>query len=193
VTTPQAPADAPSHVVLLRGVNVGKGNRVPMADFRLLLEALGHRSVSTLLNSGNAVFSERRGSDTALAAGIAEALLQRFGIATPVIVKSAAAFTQVVASNPFVPQEADHSRFLVAFAMDTAKLQPLESLHSLVEPGERFAITPHAAYLYCVAGLRESRAAEALLGRAGRSVTTRNWATVLKLQALLGGLPATRP
>lgn len=30
----------PRFVVLLRGVNVGKGNRLPMADFRALLEAL---------------------------------------------------------------------------------------------------------------------------------------------------------
>ncbi|WP_425260976.1 DUF1697 domain-containing protein [Rubrivivax sp. RP6-9] len=188
-----SPAAAPGHVALLRGVHVGKGNRVPMADFRLLLEALGHRSVGTLLNSGNAVFSASRGNEAALAAGIAEALLQRFGIATPVIVKSALAFDQVVAGNPFVPLEADHARFLVAFAMDTTKLEPLDCLHGLVAPGERFAITPHAASLYCAAGLRDSRAAEALLGRAGRGVTTRNWATVLKPQSLLGGKPAPRP
>jgi uncharacterized protein (DUF1697 family) len=74
-------------------------------------------------------------------------------------------------------------RFLVAFAMDPKQLQALEGLHALLQPGELFAITRHAAYLHCAGGLLESKAAEAVLGRAGRSVTTRNWATVLKLSA----------
>ena len=51
-------------------------------------------------------------------------------------------------------------------------------------PPERLEIGPQAAYLYCAGGILESRAGKALLGRAGQAVTTRNWATVCKLQAL---------
>ena len=43
-------------IALLRGVNVGKAKRVPMAEFRTLLAGLGYTGVATLLNSGNAVF-----------------------------------------------------------------------------------------------------------------------------------------
>lgn len=46
----------PRFVALLRGVNVGKGKRVPMAELRKVLTALDYRDVQTLLNSGNAVF-----------------------------------------------------------------------------------------------------------------------------------------
>jgi hypothetical protein len=42
-------------------------------------------------------------------------------------------------------------------------------------------VTEHAAYLHCAAGLLESKAAAQLLGKGGRDLTTRNWATVLKL------------
>ena len=80
-----------------------------------------------------------------------------------------------------MPPETDHARFLVAFAMDPEKLQALEGLHALLHPGERFAITGHAAYLQRAGGLLESKAAEAVLGRAGQSVTTRNCAPVHKL------------
>jgi hypothetical protein len=76
-------------VVLLRGVNVGKGNKVPMAEFRAALESLGHHHVRTLLNSGNAVFSSTSRSDSKLASVIAKAVEERFGVVTPVIVKSA--------------------------------------------------------------------------------------------------------
>ena len=46
----------PRFVALLRGVNVGGNKRVPMAELRVALEALGYTNVRTLLNSGNAVF-----------------------------------------------------------------------------------------------------------------------------------------
>ncbi len=172
--------------MLLRGVNVGKSNRVPMAEFRAALEELGHGSVRTLLNSGNAIFSSTESSTRTLAHGIANVVEERFGVVTPVIVKSAAELDAIVKNNPFPPPEAAHSRFLVAFAMDTTRLHELASLSSLVQPDERFSVTAHAAYLHCPGGLLESKVGKAIVGRAGRSVTTRNWATVLKLSALLG-------
>ena len=39
--------------------------------------------------------------------------------------------------------------------------------------------------MHCVGGILESKLASAMLGKAGASATTRNWATTLKLKALL--------
>jgi uncharacterized protein (DUF1697 family) len=73
---------------------------------------------------------------------------------------------------------------LVAFVQDLKALTGLAAVEPLVVPPEQFVVGKHAAYLLCAAGILESKAGEALLGKAGRSATTRNWATVLKLQAL---------
>lgn len=172
-------------VVLLRGVNVGKGNRLPMAGFRACLEALGYTGIRTLLNSGNAVFAAGGRDPARHATAIAAALQASFGIATPVIVRSAVEFAAILRSNPIVPPEGDHSRFLVGFAMDPDALLAVEALRPLLQPGERLAISGSALYLHCAGGLLDSPLAAALLGRSGRSLTTRNWATVLKLHALL--------
>ena len=172
-------------VVLLRGVNVGKGNRVPMAGFKQMLEELGYTSVKTLLNSGNAVFSSARRSSSKHAQAIAAELERRFGVATPVIVKSATELSAIIRNNPMVPAEDQHSRFLVAFGKDQPALQALQPLVSLASDPERFIVTDEAAYLSCPAGSLESKVGAAILGKAGRAVTTRNWATVLKLEALL--------
>jgi uncharacterized protein (DUF1697 family) len=51
---------------------------------------------------------------------------------------------------------------------------------------QSLALVPHAAYLWCPDGILESRAAEALLGKTGRAATSRNWATVGRIAALLG-------
>lgn len=40
---------------------------------------------------------------------------------------------------------------------------------------------------FVAGGILESKVGSALLGKAGREVTPRNWATVLKLKALLSG------
>lgn len=175
----------PRFIVLLRGVNAGKGNRVPMADFRAMLKALGHTEVRTLLNSGNAVFASTSRSAAKLAADIAAGLQDRFGVTTPVIVKSASEIRAIVDGNPIVPPDAEHSRFLVAFSMDAGRLQELEALRPLLNPGERLAVTAQAAYLHCAGGLLESRVGEAMLGKAGKGITTRNWGTVIKLAALV--------
>lgn len=172
-------------VVLLRGVNVGKGHRVPMADFKGLLEGLGFSEVKTLLNSGNAVATLAGGSPSGLSASIAAALRDQLGVETPVIVKSDSELSAILRGAPFVPPVADHSRFLVAFGPDAQALQSLSPLQALVMPPEQFGVTELAGYLHCPQGLLQSKLGAALLGKAGRRVTTRNWATVKKLAALL--------
>lgn len=174
----------PAFIALLRGVNVGKANRVPMAEFRRLLEDLGYTKVVTLLNSGNAVFHAARGAPAKIGTDIAAALLRHLKVDTPVIVKSGRELAAIVEQCPIRPPETEHSRFLVAFRQQTKNLAALEDIAHLVQPPERFVIGRHAAYLYCANGILESKAGAALLGKLGRAATTRNWATVLKLKVL---------
>jgi uncharacterized protein (DUF1697 family) len=178
------PADR-SFVALLRGVNIGKAKRVPMAELREIVEDLGGTGVATLLNSGNVVFRRQKASPARIAAELSAAIEQRLGIAVPVIVKAAAEFAAIIRENPFAGEAADPSRVLVAFTQAPKALAALSSLAPLASPPERFAVRGNAAYLSCPAGILESRVGAALLGQAGASVTTRNWATCLKLQALL--------
>ena len=175
----------PRYVALLRGVTVGKGNRVPMAEFKSLLEGLGCTDVKTLLNSGNAVFTSAARSAEKLALAIAAQVETKFGVTTPVVVKSAAELASIISTAPMRPPDEEHSRFLVAFGRDENAVQALAQLIPLAQAPERLVITKQAAYLHCPEGLLQSKVGEAMLGKAGRGVTTRNWATVLKIEALL--------
>ena len=51
---------------------------------------------------------------------------------------------------------------------------------------ERLHLGEHAVYLWCHNGILQSKAGSALLGKLGQAATTRNWATVLKIRAMLG-------
>jgi uncharacterized protein (DUF1697 family) len=175
----------PALVVLLRGVNVGKAKRLPMAEFRALLLQLGCDQATTLLNSGNAVVLAPGISPQRLATQLAAAIIERFGFTVPVVVKSAEEFMRIIAANELASGAGDHSRLLVALAQNATGLSSLRALASLVEPPERLLHGEHAVYLDCAGALLESKAGAALLGRLGQAATTRNWATMQKLQALV--------
>jgi uncharacterized protein (DUF1697 family) len=174
-------------IALLRGINVGKAKRVPMAELRTLLGELGYSNITTILNSGNVVFNADSGTTAQHAGAIAAAIAAKLNVEVPVIVKSAKELAAIV--TPLAGNAADHSRLLVAFAQDDKALDLLAAITPLVLPPEQFVLGKHAAYLDCVSGILESKAGDALLGKIGRSAnaTTRNWATVLKLQALAAG------
>ena len=184
------------HIALLRGVNVGGNKRVPMAEWKGWLVEMGCTAPATLLNSGNAAFLSAARQPDKLAAEMAAMLQERLGFEVPVVVKSGVQLARVVEDMPWdVQGEAlDPSRLLVAFVPAPAALAALkERTTALVEPSERFHIGRESAYLYCGAGILQSRAGNALVGKGASLVTTRNWATVLKLHELGNSLHKETP
>ena len=87
--------------------------------------------------------------------------------------------------NPLLDVAVDPSRLIVAFTAAADDLAALSTLDTLIEAPERLHVGRHAAFLWCANGILESKAGAALLGKVGRAATTRNWATVLKIQALM--------
>ena len=173
-----------THVILLRGVNVGKAKRIPMSTFKALLLKLGCEEVTTLLNSGNAVVSRPGVSSATLAREVSSAIRDTIGIDVPVVVKSTRDFGAIVAGNELLSGSTNPSRLLVAFAQGGPALKALATISSFARSPDRFLLGTKAAYLYCPRGILGSDAAKALLGRVGQGVTTRNWATVLKLHGI---------
>lgn len=170
-------------VALLRGVNVGRANRVAMADLRRLLEQLGYSDVRTLLNSGNAVFRADESAARRAAADIEAALARELGVTARVVVVGADELARAVRDNPLAPVD-DPSRFLVAFLAPDADVERLGPLVVQEWAPEAFAVSDRVAYLSCVNGITGSPVAEALARALGSAVTSRNWATVVKLMEM---------
>lgn len=171
-------------IALLRGINVGRAKRVPMAELRTLFEGLGFPEARTLLNSGNVVFDAPQRSVRGATAKIEKAIEQRFGFPVSVVVVTASQLDSIVDENPLRQAGADPSKFLVAFTSSSEPLDAARQLTSRKWSPEAFAVGNSAAYLWCANGIIESKLAKAFGRLTGDSATTRNWATVLKLQAL---------
>ena len=172
-------------LALLRGINVGRAKRVAMADLRATVEQLGHSDVRTLLNSGNVVFTASSARTERIAGTIEDALFERVGVRSRVIVLSAEELGTIVEENPFATQATEPARLLVAFCRDRGGPRTLEPLLGEEWGTDVLALGTRAAYLWCRAGILESRLPEAVARALGDAVTTRNWSTVTKLQAIL--------
>lgn len=172
-------------MALIRGINVGRAKRVSMADLRALAESLGFRDCRTLLNSGNLLFGADGGRPASLGARLEEAMPAGLGVAARVIVVAADELSAVVEENRLPRTADDPSRVLVAFVANAAALKPLESLRKRSWKPELLAVGTRAAYLWCPGGVGKSLLAQAVGGALGEGTTTRNWATVTKLQAML--------
>ena len=172
-------------VAFIRGINVGRAKRVAMADLKAVLEDFGYTEVRTLLNSGNVVFTAPKDTPAEAAERIERALLLRLDVAARVVVLTAAELAKVVAENTLLDVADDHSKLLVAVPLNAADMPKLEPLLAQDWDDDAFALGKRAAYLWCTAGNLESRLAKAVSRALKEAVTTRNWATMLKLHELL--------
>jgi len=173
-------------VALIRGINVGRAKRVAMADLRALVEDLGYVDVRTLLNSGNIVFTVPPSARKGPATRIEEAITARLGISARVTVLTAAELAAIVAENPLGEVATDPSRLLVTVLLDSADRKRLLPLARQDWAPDVLALGARVAYLWCPCGMLESRLAETVSRLLGDAATTRNWATVTKLHALVG-------
>ncbi len=173
-------------VALLRGVNVGRAKRVAMAELRALIEEVGFGEVRTLLNSGNAVFQASQPDVAEVASAIEAAIQSKFGFSVPVVVVTVRELNAIIAENPLPQATADPSKFLVAFVASAATLEKTRPLLAEAWAPDALAVGAKAAYLWCANGVIESRLAQAFSRVTADAATTRNWATVLKVQAAAG-------
>lgn len=181
-------------IALLRGVNVGGKNALPMAGFRDLLSGLGLREVVSYIQSGNAVFAcdDLAGLD----ARISDAINARFGFRPWVCVLPAKALAQAVAANPFeVP--ADQQNLLHLFFTAPGADLDLQALGPLALPEDGLSRVGDVIYLHTPGGFGRSKLAEKLgrvLDRPG--YTARNLRTCLRLLDLAqntGSTPTEGP
>jgi uncharacterized protein (DUF1697 family) len=181
----------PTHVALLRGINLGGHNKVAMAELRELVGSLGHADVATYIQSGNVVFTSDQSDTAALAAALEQAIATSLGVPCRVVVLSREELAQVARDNPYTDEpnlRAVHAVFLsgdpgpdvaerVAAAQQIADKQGSRDTAQLVG---------RTIFLHTPDGYGRSDLAAALVKLGQKKTdtvtgTARNWATVTKL------------
>jgi uncharacterized protein (DUF1697 family) len=163
-------------VALLRGINVGGKNLLPMKELAAIFEKAGAREVETYIQSGNVVFEG--GAD--LASKVSKAIGKKFGFEAPIVVRTAAEMAAIVKAAPFDPAVM-HVGFL-ADEPDPAAAKALDPNRS---PGDRFVVRGREVYLCLPNAVAKTKLTNAWFDMRLETVCTiRNWKTVTEMARL---------
>ena len=166
-------------VALLRAVNLGGRNRVPMEELRRVVEAAGSTDVRTYIASGNVVFRHESADRSTLAQTLEARVETAFGVKSSVILRTGSELRNVASAEPFgAGTPPSHVTFLAADP-DPARLRRLEELD--VAP-DQFRVTGPDVFLHYPNGVQGSKLTNALVERVlGVAATNRTARTVARL------------
>lgn len=163
-------------VALLRAVNVGGNNKIPMAELAALATRLGLGQARTYIASGNLIFASERGEDE-LRAMLEDAIAAEWGKAIGVLVRSAAELADLAARNPWPDRPGNRVVTLFTDAPPT-----LEGVRH--QAGEMLMLGQREIFIDYGDGMASSK----LVVPATRTGTARNMNTVVKLAELAGSI-----
>ncbi len=171
------------YVALLRGVNVGGKNRLPMQRLLAILVAAGCRDVRTYIQSGNVVF--RMDDVSGLTATVESAITAELGIQVPVVLRSATEMAQAVAANPYLEAGVLEELLHVSFLKEMPSPGNVARLDCDRSPGDAFFVTGREIYLHLPYGVARTKLTNGYFDTVlGTISTQRNWRTVKTLAAM---------
>jgi uncharacterized protein (DUF1697 family) len=175
-----------TYVALLRGINVGGNNKVPMKALAELFSSLGHRDVVSYIQSGNVVFTTASSSMPALAAALEAGISKSFDVKSAVLLRTKSELESVTKNNPFFTPDADVSKLQVTFLDESPGKSVLDDIEPDACAPDQFVVRKREIYSYCPEGFGRSKLVSYMERRLEtKRATTRNWTTVNKLLAMM--------
>jgi uncharacterized protein (DUF1697 family) len=179
------------YAALLRGVNVGGKNMLPMKELVVLFEQAGCTAVSSYIQSGNVVFSAPAAVAKKVPEVVGAQITRKFGFAAPIVVRGADALARIALANPFLAAGASLDAVYVSFLAKAPTAAQIASLDPNRSPPDAFAVQGTEVYLHCPNGFGRTKLTSAYLdGKLGTVSTARNWRTLLKLVEMTAGRTA---
>jgi uncharacterized protein (DUF1697 family) len=169
-------------VALLRGINVGGKNILPMKTLVSIFEDAGCKQVRTYIQSGNVLFRTSAARVEKVLGVVTAAVSRRLGKPIPIVTRSAAQLQSVVQHNPFLSPGIDVGSLHVAFLAKRPGKAAIDSLDPERSPPDEFVVRGREIYVRFPNGVARSRLTNAYFDkRLTTTSTVRNWRTVLKL------------
>lgn len=174
------------YVALLRGINVGGKNKLPMKDLVSIFESAGCKNVVTYIQSGNVVF-ECATNVGRLQDAIGAAIEKKFGFNPPFVLRQAAELEDALKKNPFLKARAKEDELHVVFLSEEPAREAIARLEQNRVPPDEFVVRGKEIYLRLPNGAGRSKLAVAPSHpQFGVVATARNWRTVNKLFEMMG-------
>jgi uncharacterized protein (DUF1697 family) len=174
-----------THLALLRGINVGGNNMLPMKDLARMFGEAGCSNVRTYIQSGNVIFEAPPGAPR-VAEVVAANIEKRFGFRIPIILRTSRQVLQIIRDSPFIGQGVDQKWLHVYFLASTPKAQAIGGLDPARSAPDAFHVRGQEIYLHLPNGMGRTKLTNAYFdSKLSTICTARNWATVLKLSEMM--------
>jgi len=177
-----------TYIILLRGINVGGKNKIPMTELKSFLEEQGLTNVSSYIQSGN-VIAQSSLSAKALTTKIERSLPKRFTLDSSVIKILALTHTQfqhIIDDKPDSFGDSPEEYYSdVIFLMDISTSQAMK-IFSPKEGVDKIWPGREIVYSQRLSALRsKSRLSKIVASPLYKSMTIRSWNTIVKLSYIL--------
>jgi uncharacterized protein (DUF1697 family) len=176
------------HVALLRGINVGGKNMLPMKELAAMFVNAGCGDVTTYIQSGNVVFSAPDKVVAGLSRVIAKQVDERFGLRVPVVLRTSAEIYAVIRGNPLIKAGVKEETLHVCFLAERPGEDLVAGLDAGRSASDAYAVVGREIYMQLANGVSGTKLTNAYFDSKLKTVSTvRNWRTVLKLAELVKG------
>jgi uncharacterized protein (DUF1697 family) len=180
-------------VALLRGVNVGGKNKLPMKELCALFAAAGCTKVSNYIQSGNIIFEASDAVAKQIPAKVGASIEKQFGFPARLVLRTEEQLRRVSQSNPYLKPGVDEDLLSVMFLADTPSADSIAELDPERSAPDTYIVEGDVIFLCTPTGLARTKLTNAYFDSKLKTFSTaRNWRTVLKLLELCGNA-ATAP
>lgn len=168
-------------ISILRGINLGSHNKIPMPELKALYEKAGFKNVTTYIQSGNVMFSADKEKIETLPDKIQEFIFKKYKFQVPVIVRTLDEMQALVKANPMV-KDKDIEKLHVTFLSDIPQKEHLEKIKTYKYPPDEYTIIGKEIYVFCPNGYGNTKLSNNFFeSKLKVTATTRNWRTVNEL------------
>lgn len=167
-----------TYIILLRGINVGGNNLLPMKELQILLENTGFENVRTYIQSGNIILDSSKSPET----DISSLISSQFGFEPIVLTLSKKEFESAVLDNPYQAYEGKFVHFY--FCKERPNINA-EKLETVVSETENYKLIGNVLYIHAPDGIARSKLIVNIEKCLGVAATGRNLNTVNRLSEML--------
>lgn len=170
------------YAALLRGINVGGKNMLPMKPLAEMFVSSGCSGVATYIQSGNVAFTAPAAVAKKLPEVISRKIADSFGYKVPVVIRAHEQLAAVIRDNPFLKAGEAEKTLYLYFLADEPAADAVSGLDPDRSPPDRFRVVGSHVFLHLPNGMGNSKLTNAWMDSKLSTVSTaRNWPTVLKL------------
>lgn len=175
-------------IALLRGINVGGHNRLPMKDLSQIFEEVGCGQVKTYIQSGNVVFTADAESVDQRVDDIVGAIERDHGFRPSIFLLGAKTLAKAIAANPYPEAKEEPKTLHLSFLEGAPNAECVSRASELITGSERFQIIDRCLYFHAPDGIGRSKFAGGVDRALKMSSTGRNWRTITKIAELVSAI-----